>query len=171
MDKTEFATIAAALRTYFPRYNMFPNEEAMSLWYQELQDVPAEVLGTALRKWVATNKWPPSIAELRESCAEVVKGKVPDWGEAWAQVTRAIRRYGYARPEEAMESMQPTTRAAVERIGWTAICESENPETIRAQFRQVYEISAQREVEDRQLPESVKGVISGIAVKLLGGGS
>lgn len=171
MDKAEFATIAAALRTYFPRYNMFPNEEAMSLWYQELQDIPAEVLGTALRKWVATNKWPPSIAELREGCAEVVKGKVPDWGEAWAQVTRAIRRYGYARPEEALASMQPTTRAAVERIGWTDICQSENPETIRAQFRQVYEISAQREVEDRQLPESVKGVINGIAVKLLGGGS
>jgi hypothetical protein len=67
--------------------------------------------------------------------------------------------------------MQPTTRAAVERIGWTDICQSENPETIRAQFRQIYEISAQREVEDRQLPESVKGVINGIAVKLLGGGS
>lgn len=169
MNKTEFATIAAAIRTYFPRYNMFPNEEAMTLWFQELQDLPADVLSTALRKWVATNKWPPSIAELRELSGEVVAGKLPDWGEAWSQVARAIRLYGWARPDEALDSMEPTTRAAVQRIGWTDICKSENPETIRAQFRQVYEITAKREVEDRQIPADVKAMLNSVAIKMIGG--
>lgn len=170
MTKAEFATIAAAIRTYFPRYTIFPNAEAMDLWFQELRDIPADVLGTALRKWVATNKWPPTIAELRAESRNCVDGKLPDWGEAWAEVTKAVRRYGWARPQEALESMQPTTRAAVERIGWTDICQSENPETIRAQFRQVYEISAARETESRQLPQEVKAMLDGVAVKMIGGG-
>ncbi len=162
MDKREFATFAAALRTYFPRYNMLPNDEAMTLWYTALQDLPYPVLSTALTKWVATEKWPPSIAELRTACTEIVSGKLPDWGEAWAEVSQAIRRFGWCRPSEALASMSPTARRAADMIGWQQICESENPEAIRAQFRQVYEICQRREAEDRQLPAALKETIAQI---------
>ncbi len=166
MDKREFATFAAALRTYFPRYNMLPNDEAMTLWYTALNDLPYPILSTALTKWVATEKWPPSIAELRTACSEITDGKLPDWGEAWAEVSHAIRRFGWCRPNEALESLSPTARAAANRIGWQQICESENPETIRAQFRQVYEISQQREIEDRQLPAALKETIARIGAAM-----
>ena len=38
MDKQEFATLAMALRTYYPKESILPNKEAMQLWYRELQD-------------------------------------------------------------------------------------------------------------------------------------
>ena len=159
MNKQEFASIAAALRTFFPRHNMLPNDEAMTLWYTQLMDLPYPVLSTALNKWVATEKWPPTIAELRTMSTELTQGSLPDWGEGWAEVIKAVHRYGYARPKEALASLSPTARAAAERIGWEGICTSENPDTVRAQFRQVYEICGKRENEDRQLPAALKDTI------------
>lgn len=162
MTKKEFAIFAMALKTYFPRDNLLPTEEAMELWYRELQDIPAEVATVMLRKWVDTQKWLPTIAEIRSMCGEIVNGQLPDWGEAWKEVTRAIGRYGYMQKEQAYASMSPITRKAVDRIGWYDINMSENPDIIRAQFRQVFEICVKREVEDRQLPPTLKATISQI---------
>lgn len=166
MTKKEFAVFAMALKTYFPRDNLLPTEEAMELWYRELQDIPADVATAMLRKWVDTEKWPPSIAEIRSMCSEIAHGKLPDWGEAWHEVTKAISRYGYMQKEAAYASMSPTTQKAVDRIGWYDINMSENPDTIRAQFRQVYEICVNREIEDRQLPPALKDTIAQIGEKI-----
>ena len=160
MNKNEFAAIAAALQTYYPRFNLLPNREAMALWFQELSDIPAETLTAALRKWVSTEQWPPTIADLRGLCTSLTQGEVPDWGEAWAEVTKAVRRYGWARPDEALASLSPAIRTAASRIGWMQICESENPEALRAQFRQIYEHTARTETESRQLPTALQKTIA-----------
>lgn len=162
MDKTEFMPIAAALRTYYPRYNLLPNAEAMELWYQELKDLPAGLLQAALRRWVDTEKWPPSIAELRDACGEITNGTLPDWGDGWEEVQKAVRFCGYMREAKALESLSPITRSTVERIGWQQICTNENPDTLRAQFRQIFEAQARRETLDRQLPEALKETIARI---------
>jgi hypothetical protein len=57
MTKQEFATFAMALKTYYPREQILPNQQAMELWYRELQDIPMQVAEATLRKWVSTNKW------------------------------------------------------------------------------------------------------------------
>lgn len=162
MDRQEFAVIAAALRTYYSRYDLLPNEQAVSLWYDSLKDIPAGVLSAALKAWVVTEKWPPTIADLREKADSIVNGERPDWGLGWHEVQQAIQKYGYMQWEKAQESMNPITREAVRRIGWQSICESENPETIRAQFRQVYEICEKRESADRNLPPELKSMIDNL---------
>ena len=62
-------------------------------------------------------------------------------------------------PKEAMAAMGEITQEAVRRIGWTNICESENPEALRAQFRQVYEICEKRTAGDRKLPPVLRDTI------------
>ena len=100
MDKKEFALFASALRTYYSKENLLPNSQAMELWFRQLMDIPYPVAEATLNKWVATNKWSPSIAEIRELAAEIQNGKLPDWGEAWEETCKAISRYGYYRPKE-----------------------------------------------------------------------
>ncbi len=163
MTRSEFAVWAMALKTYFPRDNLLPTKESMELWYQEVQDIPQDVATAMLRKWVNTNNWPPTISEVRTICAEIRQGPIMQWGDGWEEVVKAIRRHGYCSEKEAYESMSPTTRSAVSKIGWREICMSENPEAIRAQFRQVFEICQKRETEDRQLTPAVKAVIAQIA--------
>lgn len=151
MDKKEFATFAMGLKTYYPRETLLPNTQAMELWYRELCDIPFDVAEAAMRKWVSTNKWPPTIAEIREQAAEIQYGKMPDWGDGWQQVQRALRKYGYYRQKEAMESLDPFVRDIVRRIGFTNLCLSTNESADRANFRMLYEELARREQTRQQM--------------------
>ena len=160
MNKKEFAILASALRTYYPKEKLLPNEQAMELWFNQLKDIPYQVAETALNKWVAINKWSPSIADLREQASEIVNGALPEWGDGWEQVEKAIRFYGVYRATEALESMDELTRETVKRLGFNNICLSENPQADRANFRMIYEQLAERKKTNDQIPENIKMLIS-----------
>lgn len=162
MDKKEFGLFASAIRTYYPKENILPNQQAMELWYRELQDIPYAVAEAGLRQWVSTNKWSPSIAEIREITSQVQHGSIPDWGEGWEQVLLAIRRYGTYRIPDAMESFDPITRRCVERLGFRNICLSENINHDRANFRMIYEQLSEREKKEKQLALPLQQLIQGL---------
>lgn len=159
MDKKEFSMYAMAIRTYYPKEQILPNQQAMELWYRELQDIPYDVAEAALRQWVSTNKWSPSIAEIREMASTVQHGSIPDWGDGWEQVLLAIRKFGTYRIPEAMESFDPLTRQCVERLGFRNICMSENIAADRANFRMVYEQLATRKAKEQQMSLPLKEIV------------
>lgn len=171
MNKQEFATLAMAIKTYFPKENILPNQQAMELWFRELSDIPYDVAEAGLRKWVVNNKWSPTIADIREMASIVTEGDIPDWGNGWEQVLSAIRNYGSYNIKAAMDSFDPITRKCVERIGFKNICMSENISADRANFRMIYEQLAQRQQKDRLIPDKLKMLISGMqGHKMLEGG-
>jgi hypothetical protein len=167
MEKQEFAMLAAAMRTYYSKENLLPNQQAMELWYRELKDIPFPVAEAALRKWVATNKWSPSIAEIREMTVNVTQGDEPTWGEAWEKALHAVRRYGMYRPKEALDSLDPLTRRCVEKVGFREMCMSENIAVERANFRMIYETLAERRKTEQQLALPLREAISRLQI---GGG-
>lgn len=162
MDRKEFATFAAALRTFYPKEQLLPNQQAMELWYKQLEDIPYHVAETALQKWVATNKWSPSIAEIREAVTDISKERIPDWSEAWENVLKAVRTYGSYQPVEALESLDERTRACVRRIGFRNICMSENISVERANFRRIYEATAERDAQEMALPAPLREKIAAL---------
>ena len=159
MTKKEFALFAMALKTYYPRENLLPNEESMSLWLRQLEDIPYQIAETGLQKWVALNKWSPTIADIREMATDIVNGETPDFGDAWEEVCKAIRYFGAYRAEEALDSLSPLARRATERMGFRNLCLSENPSADRANFRMIYEALVERQKKDAQLPEKLKTVM------------
>lgn len=152
MTKQEFALFAAALRTYYPKENILPNQQAMELWYRELQDIAFPVIEAGLRQWVATNKWSPSIADIREMVTAVQHGNLPDWGEGWEKVLKAIRYFGSYGETEALAGMDEITRTCVQRLGFRNLCMSENINADRANFRMIYEQLAERKKKESVLP-------------------
>lgn len=162
MERSEFATFAMALKTYYPRENLLPNQQAMELWFNQLQDIPYMVAEAGLQKWVSTNKWSPSIADIREMTTSIRYGDMPDWGEAWEKVCMAIRKYGSYQIKEALDSLPPLTRQATERIGFLNLCVSENIMADRANFRIIYEQLAEREKKNAQMPLQLKTLIAQI---------
>ena len=154
MTKQEFSKWVMALKTFYPREQLLPNAQAIELWYQEAE--------AALRKWVATNKWAPTIAEIREMCVDVKREDAPDWSDGWAQVQHAIKRFGNYRANEAMASLDPITRETVRRLGFYNLCVSENPMSDRKQFRDTFEIMAKREQMRLQLPLELQDNIRSI---------
>ena len=170
MDRKEFATFAMALRTYFPKESILPNQQAMELWYRELSDIPYNVAEAALRKWVATNKWSPSIAEIRELVATIQYGEQLTWGEAWERALNAVRRYGSYNKQAALDSLDPLTRRCVENIGYLDLCMSENIMVERAHFQKIFEIYSKREMTDRRLPNNLLRAIEQARVEGIEGG-
>ena len=160
MEKNEFAAFAAALRTYYPRENILPNNEAMQLWYRELKDIPFQVAEASLRKWVSTNKWSPSIAEIRATASNIKYGEIPDWGDGWNQVLKAIKRYGMYNIQGALDSLDPLPRQCVERLGFREICLSENIGNESARFRMLYEQLAQRQKTEQQIALPLQKIIN-----------
>lgn len=159
MNKKEFSIFASALRTYYPKEKLLPNEQAIELWYNQLKDIPYNIASATLEKWVAIEKWSPSIADLRKTAVEIVNGTTYDWGEGWGQVEKAIRKYGMYNEAEAMESMDDITRQTVKRLGFINICTSDNYQADRANFRMIYEQLAEKKEKDSQVPTRLKALI------------
>lgn len=165
MTKKEFATFAAALKTYYPKEQLLPNKEAMELWFRQLQDIPYIVAEAALNKWVATQKWSPTIAEIREMAASVINGEKLLWSDGWEQVLMAIRKYGMYAIPEAMASFDEITKQTVKRLGFKELCMSENSMQDRANFRMIFEQIAERKEKAQKLPASLTNLIDEIRRK------
>lgn len=162
VDRKEFGILASAIKTYYPKENILPNQQAMELWYRELCDIPYEVAEAALRKWVVNNKWSPTIADIREMTSTVTQGEIPDWGQAWDSVCRAIRTYGSYGVQQAMESFDELTYKAVQRLGFRNLCMSENVTADRANFRMIYEQLAERKRKEGNMPAQLQNIIQGM---------
>lgn len=175
MTREEFMNLAKALKTFYPRDNMLPNMEAMELWYRELSDIPYTVAEAALRKYVSTNKFSPSIADIREMATTVANGEKPLWSDGWDQTLKAIRKYGSYNPAAAMESLDDITRQTVQRLGYMELCRSENIMADRANFRMIFEQIADRKHKTQQLPVQLINLIETVREKekqaLIGGGN
>lgn len=168
MTKQEFAKFAMALKTYYPKEGLLPNPQAMELWFFQLEDIPYQLAEIALNKWVATNKWPPTIADIRESAASVSYGEKPMWSDGWEQVQRAIRTYGTSNATAALDSMDEITAATVRRLGWRDLCLSKDPVPDRANFRMIFEQLAERQQKQQQIPVTLHQLIEGVQRKELG---
>lgn len=163
MTMSEFMEIAAVIKGCYPKDNLFNIEKVVEIWYKQLQDIDYGVAMTALNKWIATEKWPPSIADIRSLCVDVTMGYDTDaWSKAWEQVNKMIQKYGYYRPDDAykeLDTMDPLATEAIKRLGYCHVCMSENQVAERANFRDIYCQLQKRKREDAQMPEQLRMTI------------
>ena len=162
MTKEEFSKVAAAMRTYYPGQNLLPNVKSVELWYMQLCDIDYQIITIALNEWVATNKWPPTIADLREAAGRLVAEEIPDWDSAYEHSRHIVKKYGYYNAEEAMAELPEIEKKVVQNIGYINWCKSENPAVIRAQYRDLYNILAARKKRENQLPPGLKNALNKI---------
>lgn len=149
MNKQDILKAVAPLQL---AYNASLDDARLRLYVEMLSDIPPSILETAVKKLIMTNKFLPSIAEIRE-VAYGIKGIIsgtaaPDESEAWGEVAKAIRSVGYyGKPKFSHEAI--TT--AVNNIGWQDICMTTNDgmNTLRSQFRRAYQLAAERQKDNR----------------------
>lgn len=158
MEVKEFAVFADRLKTAFPKDNLLSTPDQMDWWFDLLKDLTFQTAMLALKKYALSNKFPPTIAELAAIATDITLERLPDVDEAWGEVHRAIRRFGYPQELAALESMSEPVRKTVERIGFQVICSSPNEQlnTLRAQFNRAYEAECRRTMETRRTPENMR---------------
>jgi len=122
------------------------------LWCQLLKDIDGELLRAAVLQHVATSKWFPTVAELREAAADIVNPNHRMTAmEAWGEVTRQIRAIGsYEEPKFT----NPLIYRLVGDMGWANLCMSEMPGADRARFIDAYNALVARDRrETMELPQ------------------
>ena len=166
MTKEEFGKVISVLRSAYPSVQSFTAKESLDVWYMLLGDLDYQAASSATLKYIANNKFPPTIADIRQLATEATAGEIPDWGNGWSQVEYAFSHYGQYQSAEAMESFDDITRAVVERLGFINLCVSENKEVDRANFRMIYEQLAKRKQTELQTPLAVRERIAQLSDKL-----
>lgn len=81
----------------------------------------------------------PSVAEIRQAYFARLLGPVKSGAEAWAEVMRAVGRYGAYREPQFDD---PLVARVVGWFGWRALCLSENAVADRARFIEAFERAA-----------------------------
>lgn len=155
MDKQQFATLAIGIKSAYPASKILEDKASMDFWYTMLKDIPYEIAENAVMEHICTNIYPPNIAEIRKLCVERCQRPVLSFDEAWGVVQRAISTYGWYHPQEAFATMDELTLSVVKNLGWSRLCQSENPTADRANFREAYEAKAKAAQNSYQLPKFV----------------
>lgn len=165
MTFDEWKILAKGLKSFYTSDRFLPDQDAIKLWYAMLKDLDYKTLNAAVQKYITKGEFAPTVAQLRKICMEITQGTAPDWGEGWLEVQQAIRKYGYMREHEAMESFTPITKEVVRRLGYKSLCMSENEMADRANFRQCFETINLRDQQQAVLPMTLRNTIQQIQEK------
>ena len=84
MNKQEFMMIASFLRGAFRKSDFLKDATEGEAWYECLMDIDVIWLKKAVIQWTKENKFPPTIAEIRELAQKIeeqeyASGKVKRW--------------------------------------------------------------------------------------------
>lgn len=169
MEREEFRILAKAMKAIYAQATFLPDKDALEIWFSLLKDIPYEIANMALQKYMLTNKFPPTIAEIRELATSISAGEKELWADGWEKALTAIRSYGTYREQEALESLDELTRKTVECLGYYGLCTSENLTADRANFRMIFEKLADRKRTKEQLPKNLRNAIENVTQKKLEG--
>lgn len=157
---------AFVLKQLFAAYpNAQVHEGTVAMYYRLLQDIPVEQLQVVVDECVATHKFLPTVAEVREKYYDLAGAMLEQSAaEAWGSVELAIRRvtrYGTPRFKD------PRVAKVVEMMGWQELCNSDKPAVDRAQFMRMYAEVAEREQKVERLLPQGRAMLEAAAEKML----
>lgn len=148
MSPLEIKKLVAVLVAAYPASKVTP--ESVGIYERMLADLDYPAANAAVEQLLATSKWLPTVAEIRERVASLAIGGVRAGGEGWGDVLKAIGRYGRNRvPGVDFEFADPVVLACVRAFGWRELCDSENPQADRARFVELYDkLASQRRTSE-----------------------
>lgn len=152
MNLKETTAVIAILKAAYPKWK--PESDTAGVWAGALADLSSSEVVAAVRRHMATEQWPPSIAELRAACVQQQSAMhIDDEDTAWGKVLDEVWRVGsYGTPEFD----NPAIRDAVNAVGWDAICASEMIGVERAHFAKAYSATRKRILRAAALPDGLR---------------
>lgn len=131
-----------------------------------LADLDATATLAALKRIVLSDRWIPTIADIRAAVGVVMHGEQSIAIEQWGEVLRRQRKFGQSRPpgvENHPPFEDPITAQVVAAMTWFELCASKSSAADRARFIEAYEQMQLQERRQAQL--SAGGTSSVLPVK------
>lgn len=172
MNKVDVIKLLTILKASYPNfYKDMPKEEVKSIvevWAMMFADDDPQLVAESLKAVIATSKFPPSIAEVKEKMKLILQPEQMTEIEAWNIVNRAIRNSAYD-AQRYFDEFPPVIQRLVgspnQLREWGQMDSETVSSVIQSNFMRSYKA---RTAHDRQidaLPESTKQLMLGLAEK------
>lgn len=156
MEREQFKVLVKAMKAVYAQPTFIPDQDAFNVWFALLGDLPYKQAELAVQKHMATEKFPPTIADIREKAEQITSVKETEMSEleAWAIVRKAIGRSNYY-AEEEFEKLPEACKMAVgnpSNLREWAMMDSDQVGTVeQSHFVRNYRTAMQRIKEDRRI--------------------
>ena len=122
MTRAEVAAILKLVIASYPNYDKFRDKtevaSTVNLWAVMFVDDDRDIVTLAVKKHIATNKWPPSIAEIREIIAQIQHPELLPPDVAWSAVADLMYSEGEYFSGNLHRILPELVARTVEIIGW-----------------------------------------------------
>ena len=164
MTRTETITVMGILKAAYPRYyeDQKLAQQAVNLWADMFADDPVGVVVLAVKALIATNKFVPTIADVKEKIQELTAKTQMSELEAWGYIAKAIKN-GYYGAQAEFDKLPPILQKLVgspaQLREWALMDVTQIQSVVSSNFMRSYRVMAKRESEMAALPEDVRDMM------------
>lgn len=162
MTKKETIAIMAMLKASYPRYygdmGAEDIETAINLWYTMLKDYDGKIVYQAVKAVIATNKYPPTVAEVLEKIKLITGKEEMTEMEAWSYISKAVSNSTYHALEEWEKLPEQLQKAVSPDLlrSWATIEGDDVQTIIQSHFLKTFRANEKRRKDIESLPSSAK---------------
>ena len=171
--KEDFMKLVTVLRAAYNSEKFMPDRESALVWYEMLKDIEYPVLMQGCYKLIQSSPYPPTIADIRASCASLQAVERLTDLEAWALVRKALSNGTYG-AEAEYEKLPPLVQKAVgspANIREMAQADLDSVATVfQSQFLRAYRVETQRAADMAKLSPKIKTLLEGTTQNMIEGG-
>ena len=174
MTKAEAAQMVAVIVAAYPNFDKFrsPDEvkNYVGLLAMMFEQDSGGAVGLAVKKHIATSKWPPSVAEIRELMLETTHPEIVPPDLAWAAVSDLMFTFGRYQWDDVKKRLPALVVRCVEIVGWRQLYDlhqqdanapGRNAGLDRVAFMKQYEPMYERAKREAMTPAPISMKISG----------
>lgn len=175
MNSVETKLVLGVLRAAFPSfYKDMKREELaniVNLWQVMFADDDAEIVMAAVKALIAVKVegYPPTIGAVKEQLARLTSPQELTEQEAWALVSKAVKR-GYYDFKEEFEKLPEVVQRSIGRAEqlrvWSGMDENTVESVVASNFMRTFRMKRKQQQELAMIPADVRQMLSSVADKL-----
>ncbi len=161
MTRDEFKVLCKAMKAVYTQDNFLPDQDAFNVWFALLEDLPYKVANLAVQKYMVTEHFPPTIADIRNQAHSIASKEMDELNEAaaWDMARKACSNSLYHAKEEFEKLPVAVQRAigspgALRELGQM---DSDALNTVeKSHFVRTYRAEIQKIRDEAKLPPSMR---------------
>ena len=169
----DFMQLMVTLRAAYSSEKFMPDKQSAMVWYEMLKDIDYQTLMQGCYKLIQSSPYPPTIADIRASCASLTAEpqRLTDL-EAWALVRKALSNGTYG-AEQEYAKLPPLVQKAVgtpANIREMAQASMDSVATVfQSQFLRAYRAETQRAADMAKLSPKIRTLLEGTTQTMIEG--
>lgn len=166
-----FAVLKANYSNFFKNLSRIDAEAQVSLWAEMFADTPYEMVGLAVKTFIATDVegYPPNVGRIKRELMKLTEKEQMTEQEAVSLIMKATRN-GLYRAKEEYEKLPPVLQRLVgspEQIrAWARMPADELQTVVASNLMRSYRAIAKKEEEYQALPSSIKKLLGQVGEQM-----